>query len=312
MRRSVNLGQRRNQETRNGPLHGGRREAPARAAIEAASAIGLDLPASNMADPYYSYPDLAIDLEEVSGEFVIIPASQMNRVDAAWTAPDASPGDEHTSVQRDRLDHPGLDEGEVDLLEQIPTVEDDEADQDGLDQIPEASVMPSTGLIAPVGPIPHGPADIVPVPRVADSGMGELRSQLPSLPLFSLPELSLVQMMDGLEVHYHEEGEIVVSEGDEVTRLFVILEGRVRARRSGYEGQILAEGEMFGEEALFGGNLATRTFECPDTCILLGIPAEGLRRVVDQHPQLLKLLTNSWCSFAASGPPGTLPSVPLG
>lgn len=131
-------------------------------------------------------------------------------------------------------------------------------------------------------------------PRPVNLSASGALSQLPKVPLFNtIPEAALAQLMESMAVRYCSGGEEILSRGHVVDRLFLVLEGRAEERGLG-SCRSIAEGELFGEEVLFSGSLSTRSYVCPETCILLEFPAEKLWPVLEAHPDLRHLLTSSF------------------
>ena len=91
-------------------------------------------------------------------------------------------------------------------------------------------------------------------------------------------------------------GSIVLREGDPGDTCYVLQRGRVRITRQHADGRTitltnLGPGEIFGELAMFGGEVRSATVEALDDVQAVGILAGDLKRLLNEHPEIaVKLL----------------------
>jgi serine/threonine protein phosphatase PrpC len=77
------------------------------------------------------------------------------------------------------------------------------------------------------------------------------RDVLANMPLFSrLTERELLRVMQAVEVRVHEDGDVVIREGDKGDELFIVLDGKVAVSRGAQVLTHLGPGEHVGEMAL--------------------------------------------------------------
>ncbi|HEY4013402.1 MAG TPA: Stp1/IreP family PP2C-type Ser/Thr phosphatase [Polyangiaceae bacterium] len=77
------------------------------------------------------------------------------------------------------------------------------------------------------------------------------RDVLANMPLFSrLTERELLRVMQAVEVRIHQDGDIVIREGDKGDELFIVLDGKVAVSRGNQVLTHLGPGEHVGEMAL--------------------------------------------------------------
>ena len=109
-----------------------------------------------------------------------------------------------------------------------------------------------------------------------------------SIPLLAvLDKRAREQVLRTAREQTYAPGDVVVSEGDPATRLYLIVEGTASVEQ-GSQGTVgkLEAGEFFGELALIEehGRTATVRAETELTCII--IPAWEFRASLEEHPQM--------------------------
>ena len=109
-----------------------------------------------------------------------------------------------------------------------------------------------------------------------------------SIPLLAvLEKRAREQVLRTAREQTYAPGDVVVSEGDPATRLYLIVEGTATVEQ-GAQGTVgkLEAGEFFGELALIEehGRTATVRAETELTCII--IPAWEFRASLEEHPQM--------------------------
>ena len=121
---------------------------------------------------------------------------------------------------------------------------------------------------------------------------------LRAVPLFSgLSGAELDKVSRVAVPRRYEPGSIVLREGDPGDTCYVIQRGRVRVTRQHADGRTitltnLGPGEIFGELAMFGGEVRSATVEALDEVQAVGILAGDLKRLLNDHPEIaVKLLS---------------------
>lgn len=92
-------------------------------------------------------------------------------------------------------------------------------------------------------------------------------------------------------------GEVLIRQGEEGDRLFVLLRGRLTAtlERAGEEDQILREiepGDLVGEVALLAGGERTATVRADQSSILASLTRASLDRLLERNPDTGAALTS--------------------
>ena len=109
-----------------------------------------------------------------------------------------------------------------------------------------------------------------------------------SIPLLAvLDKRSREQVLRTAREQSYAPGDVVVSEGDPATRLYLIVDGTASVEQ-GAQGTVgkLEAGEFFGELALIEehGRTATVKAETNLTCLI--IPAWEFKASLEEHPQM--------------------------
>ncbi len=121
-------------------------------------------------------------------------------------------------------------------------------------------------------------------------------AELPVVPLFSdLPPVEFVAVLKEAKLRTHHPGDAVVTEGDDGSSMFVVIQGRVEVRRQRPDGvaQVLAqlaEGSFFGEMALLHGTPRLASVVALTEVMLLELTRESVDRIVARHPEVHDVL----------------------
>ncbi|MEP6807501.1 MAG: cyclic nucleotide-binding domain-containing protein [Chloroflexota bacterium] len=108
-----------------------------------------------------------------------------------------------------------------------------------------------------------------------------------SIPLLAvLKPRAREQVLRTARRQLYQPGEVVVSEGDPATRLFIIATGSARVEKSGKAIGLMQAGDFFGELALLEqhGRTATVIADSDLTCLI--IAAWEFRASLDEHPEM--------------------------
>ncbi len=130
------------------------------------------------------------------------------------------------------------------------------------------------------------------VPRAAQTG--ELLRAVPLFSTLSAPELDKIARV--AVPRRYEAGNIVLREGDPGDTCYILQRGRARVTRQHADGRTitltnLGPGEIFGELAMFGGEVRSASVEALDDVQAVAILAGDLKRLLNDHPEIaVKLL----------------------
>jgi hypothetical protein len=153
----------------------------------------------------------------------------------------------------------------------------------------------------------------------------KLREQLPkesavepgkNEPLFSrpVPKSALFEVLSDvereaivkeMELETHDEGSVVLNEGDPGTSMYLIASGEVKVftRGAGSSGSLylarLGEGDFFGEVSVLSGKPRTATITASQRTELLRLDKEKLDGVLSKHPGIRKVLDEFYKKRAA-------------
>ena len=122
-----------------------------------------------------------------------------------------------------------------------------------------------------------------------------LADSLSSSPLLNVLDTDLVRyLLEVSSVTNIQRGEVVFSEGEKGTSLFLVAQGEVEVVRSSDEGeQVLATlgtGALFGEMALLGGPPRTATVRASQSTMVLEIEQPAMRKLIQKDRRVLEVL----------------------
>ncbi|HEX5829200.1 MAG TPA: MFS transporter [Candidatus Limnocylindrales bacterium] len=110
---------------------------------------------------------------------------------------------------------------------------------------------------------------------------------LGAVPAFApLPPPQLERVAGRARWQTAEPHEVIIREGDEGDRYYVVESGRVRVTREGAELRVMGEGEGFGEIALLRNVARTASVTAVDACVLLTLDRHDFLEVVTGHDQV--------------------------
>lgn len=116
-------------------------------------------------------------------------------------------------------------------------------------------------------------------------------------PLFEvLNDKERTALIDEMELEAHEEGSVIISEGDPGDSMYVISSGEVKVytRATGRSGTVylakLGEGDFFGEVSVLTGKPRTATITASQPTELLRLDKEKLDNALAKHPGVRKVL----------------------
>ena len=112
------------------------------------------------------------------------------------------------------------------------------------------------------------------------------------VPLFAdLSELELLLVADRATIRHYDSGEIIFSEGQACSELFIVKEGRVKILKSAANGrqQLLSierAGNTLSELSIFDGSPYSATAEAATATSVLCVQADRFRKICRQSPEV--------------------------
>jgi small-conductance mechanosensitive channel/CRP-like cAMP-binding protein len=129
------------------------------------------------------------------------------------------------------------------------------------------------------------------IPQVVPNRQPEIATYLRLLPYFSkVDEKQVEQLASQAQVATYGKGELVTQEGQPDEGLYIVFSGQVRMRVTDEQGNIqelgqLGTGDVFGEMALFPGEVSPVTTIADTDTEVLVIPAEEITHLIQVNPQ---------------------------
>jgi len=116
-----------------------------------------------------------------------------------------------------------------------------------------------------------------------------LRALRSSPLLASLPERDLATLVSDVSIRSYRAGAVVIKHGETATSCFVVIQGKLAARRLDPSGKeltykLLEPGEFFGELALLSDGLRSNDVVTEERSVLAEISAESFRRLLSTSP----------------------------
>lgn len=118
----------------------------------------------------------------------------------------------------------------------------------------------------------------------------------PQSPLFEdMTDEEREALVQQMELQTFDEGDIVITEGEQGSSLYVIVSGEVKVYTRGPKGEsfylaTLGAGDFFGEVSVLTGKPRTATITASTRSELLRLDKEKLDTVVAQHPRVHEIL----------------------
>jgi CRP-like cAMP-binding protein len=118
--------------------------------------------------------------------------------------------------------------------------------------------------------------------------MNTVHQDLGQLALFAdLPQAELEAIAGSYEISSFGEGEWIIRQGDDLSALYMILEGEVTTVIDDQDIRVLPKGSFFGEVSVLldeptSASIVTRT---PVSCLV--VPAPDVEDFLVSHPQVL-------------------------
>ena len=118
---------------------------------------------------------------------------------------------------------------------------------------------------------------------------------LPQSPLFEvLNAEERAALVKEMELEQHREGDIIITEGEPGSSMYVISSGEVKVYTRGQKGSVylakLGEGDFFGEVSVLTGKPRTATITASQPTELLRLDKEKLDNALGKYPGIRKVL----------------------
>ena len=148
-------------------------------------------------------------------------------------------------------------------------------------------------------------------PAASEPGKNEplFSRPVPKSPLFEvLSDVEREAIVQEMELETHDEGSVILNEGDPGTSMYLIASGEVKvftrgASSAGSAGSLylarLGEGDFFGEVSVLTGKPRTATITASQRTELLRLDKEKLDGVLAKHPGIRKVLDEFYKKRAA-------------
>lgn len=130
------------------------------------------------------------------------------------------------------------------------------------------------------------------LPQPVLHGSTTLLDALRRAPIFAdCSDTSLTAIVEQAHTETAAKGKILFLNGDEATSFFYVTQGWVKLFRETLDGtqaivDILPQGSIFGETAIFGDGVYPYSVEAVEDCKLLRIPLSALKRQIEEEPKL--------------------------
>lgn len=114
-------------------------------------------------------------------------------------------------------------------------------------------------------------------------------------PLFErLPDEERAAVVREMELETHDEGSVIINEGDPGSSMYVIASGTVKVYTRGASGTVylaqLGEGDFFGEVSVLTGKPRTATITAAERTELLRLDKTKLDGVLSRYPGIRTIL----------------------
>lgn len=135
------------------------------------------------------------------------------------------------------------------------------------------------------------------LPKDSAAGVSEpmFSRPVPRSPLFEeLDDEERAALVAEMEIETHDEGSVIINEGDPGTSMYLIVSGQVKVYTRGTGGTVylanLGEGDFFGEVSVLTGKPRTATITASQRTELLRLDKEKLDTALAKYPGIRKVL----------------------
>jgi len=135
-------------------------------------------------------------------------------------------------------------------------------------------------------------------PKEDNAGKSEplFSRPVPNSPLFEvLNEEERAALVREMEVESHDEGSVIISEGDPGSSMYLVVSGEVKVYTRAQTGSSvylakLGEGDFFGEVSVLTGKPRTATITASQRTELLRLDKEKLDNALSTYPGIRRVL----------------------
>lgn len=125
--------------------------------------------------------------------------------------------------------------------------------------------------------------------------VAELKELRASALFASFREQALEQILTSTSLRSYQEGDIIVTEGEIGSSLFLIVSGEVKVFTRGERGEHLplaelGAGDFFGEVSLLTGKPRTATITAKSAVLAIELSKRDVDRISEQHPEVRSVL----------------------
>lgn len=137
--------------------------------------------------------------------------------------------------------------------------------------------------------------------RTAESAAGDQvptveQKELQASALFSsFPEGALEKVLSSTSLRTYSEGDIIVSEGEKGSSLFLIVSGEVKVYTRSEDGRHLplaelTAGDFFGEVSLLTGKPRTATITAKTSVTAIELTRNSVDEIAEDHPEVRQIM----------------------
>lgn len=117
------------------------------------------------------------------------------------------------------------------------------------------------------------------------------------------PHEALEHVLASTSLKSYQEGDIIVTEGEDGSSLFLLVSGQVKVFTKGERGEHiqlaeLGPGDFFGEVSLLTGRPRTATITAKTTVNAIELDRKSMLEIIDQHPDVKAILEKFYESRA--------------
>jgi len=140
--------------------------------------------------------------------------------------------------------------------------------------------------------------------KVAEEEILLEEKELQASSLFKkFPHEALENILVSTSLRSYQEGDIIVTEGEPGSSLFLIVSGAVKVFTRGNKGEHiplaeLGPGDFFGEVSLLTGRPRTATITAKTHVNAIELPRDSMLKIIEEHPEVRKVLEDFYESRA--------------
>lgn len=122
---------------------------------------------------------------------------------------------------------------------------------------------------------------------------------LKSVKVFSsVPEAQLVDLATIVDTVEYDAGELIVSQGDLGSSMYIVANGKVRVFQGDKELSILGSRAVFGELAALDPEPRAASVEAVEDCTLLRLDGESLYELMTGNKEVTRGIVHVLCDYA--------------